>query len=237
MHLSLLLALSSTALAACPMSELTKRGLAPEDMKERYLQGRGLDLPVEKRQEQPPPILDPLSGVLSPLGLGGITPRSVRSDAHNKAIEDHVRSRLEERDEDVDIDAPILTPKAHKRHVEKRGLVGGILAPLTGPLAALDIPTVQPSGLKAIPGNDPLHQYKPPGPTDVRGDCPTLNTLANHGYLSRTGVTSFAEAANAIQTAYSMSFDVAVFLSALGLLAGGDIPTGKYTIGKSRPLL
>lgn len=28
-----------------------------------------------------------------------------------------------------------------------------------------------------------------------------------------------------------MSFDIAVFLSALGLLAGGDIPTGKYTIG------
>lgn len=65
----------------------------------------------------------------------------------------------------------------------------------------------------------------------MRGDCPTLNTLANHGYLNRTGITTFAEAANAIQTAYSMSFDIAVFLSALGLLAGGDIPTGKYSIG------
>lgn len=115
--------------------------------------------------------------------------------------------------------------------------MGGFLAPLTGPLAALDLPTPQASGLKAIPGNDPAHQYIAPGPTDVRGDCPTLNTLANHGYLSRTGITSFAEAANAIQTAYSMSFDIAVFLSALGLLAGGDIPTGKYSIGKSQLLL
>ena len=78
---------------------------------------------------------------------------------------------------------------------------------------------------------DPDHQYIAPGPTDVRGNCPTLNTLANHGYLSRDGITSFAEAANAIQEAYSMSFDIAVFLSALGLLAGGDIPTGKYSIG------
>jgi hypothetical protein len=69
----------------------------------------------------------------------------------------------------------------------------------------------------------------------VRGDCPTLNTLANHGYLSRDGITSFAEAANGIQTAYSMSFDIAVFLSALGLLAGGDIPTGKYSIGGQDP--
>jgi hypothetical protein len=146
-------------------------------------------------------------------------------------ITDHMRTRFEERDEDVNIDAAILTPKAHKRHFEERGLVGGLLAPLTGVLSAVDIPTPQESGLKAIPGDDPDHQYQAPGSTDVRGLCPTLNTLANHGYISRTGITSFAEAANAIQTAYSMSFDIAVFLSVLGLLAGGDIPTGKYTIG------
>ena len=140
-------------------------------------------------------------------------------------------SRFEERDEDVNINAPILTPKAHKRHMEERGLVGGILRPLTGILAAIDIPTPQESGLEEIPGEDPDHQYKEPGPTDVRGDCPTLNALANHGYISRNGVTSFAQAANAIQIGYSMSYDIAVFLSALGLLAGGDIPTGLYTIG------
>lgn len=258
---SLLLAYAATASALCPMSELTKRGLAPEDLKETYLQGKGLENPgekrqandppivdpvsgvlsplglggltprSEKRQANDPPIVDPLSGVLSPLGLGGLTPRSPRSAEHERAIDDHVRARLHERDEDVNIDARVLTPKAHKRHVEQRGLVGGLLAPLTGPLAALDIPTPQDSGLKAIPGNDPKHQYQAPGPSDVRGNCPTLNTLANHGYLSRDGITSFAEAANAIQEAWSMSFDIAVFLSALGLLAGGDIPTGKYSIG------
>lgn len=232
MHQSyLLLATVSTAVALCPMAELNRRGLAPEDMKEAYLQGNGLGEPIQKRQANDPPLLDPLSGVLSGVGLGGLTPRSPRSDEHNQAIEKHIRSRLEERDEDVDIDAPILTPKAHKRHVEERGLVGGLLAPLTGVLAAVDVPTPQESGLKAIPGNDPAHQYQAPGPTDVRGLCPTLNALASHGYISRTGITSFAEAANAIQTAYSMSFDIAVFLSALGLLAGGDIPTGKYSIG------
>lgn len=221
----------STAAATCPMGELTRRGLAPPDLKETYLQGKGLAAPAQKRQANDPPILDPISEVLSPLGLGSLTPRSTRSDAHNVAIEEHLRSRLEERDQDVDIDAAILTPKAHKRHFEERGLVGGILPPLTGVLSALDVPTPQESGLKAIPGNDPAHQYVEPGSNDVRGTCPTLNTLANHGYLSRDGITSFAEAANAIQTAYSMSYDVAVFLSALGLLAGGDIPTGKYSIG------
>ena len=138
------------------MAELTQRGLAPEDMKEAYEKGMGLGTPVEQRQDQPPPVLDPISGVLSPLGLGGLVPRSPRSDEHNRAIEKHIRSRLEERDEDVDIDAPVLTPKAHRRYVEERGLVGGLLAPLTGVLAALDVPTVQPSGLKKIPGDD-LH--------------------------------------------------------------------------------
>nr|POE48917.1 aromatic peroxygenase [Quercus suber] len=230
MHLtpSLLVAYASAAAAFCPMAELSRRGLAPADMQAAYAQGKGLGTPGQKRQSNDPPLLDPLSGVLSPLGLGSLTPRS---NEHKRAVEEHIRSRLEERDEDVDINAAILTPKAHKRHVEERGLLGGILAPLTGILAALDVPTPQDSGLKPIPGDDPNHQYIAPGPTDVRGDCPTLNTLANHGYLSRTGVTSFAEAANAIQIAYSMSFDIAVFLSALGLLAGGDIPTGKYTIG------
>lgn len=86
------------------MQELTKRGLAPADMEAEYQAGRGLGAPRQKRQANNPPIADPISGVLSPLGLGGITPRSPRSDAHNEAIENHVRSRLEERDEDVNID-------------------------------------------------------------------------------------------------------------------------------------
>lgn len=104
MHLSLLLALGSTALAGCPMQDLSNRGLAPADMEAEYLAGRGLGTPGQKRQANDPPIADPISGVLSPLGLGAITPRSPRSDAHNAAIEDHIRSRLEERDEDVNID-------------------------------------------------------------------------------------------------------------------------------------
>lgn len=160
------------------MAELSKRGLVPADVAARYHAGQGLGAPIQRRQENGDPIvdpvsevlsplglgaltprqengdpiLDPLSEVLSPLGLGAITPRAPRSEAHALFIEKHVRSRLEERDEDVDINAAILTPKAHKRHVEERGLVGGLLRPLTGVLAALDIPTPQESGLKEIPG-------------------------------------------------------------------------------------
>lgn len=110
-------------------------------------------------------------------------------------------------------------------------IVNGILQPLTGALQAIDIPTPQAIYLKRIPGDDPNHQFQAPGPTDVRGVCPTLNALANHGYLSRNGITSFAEAANGLQTGYGFGYGLSVFLSALGLLAGGDLVTGKYSLG------
>lgn len=63
------------------------------------------------------------------------------------------------------------------------GLLGGVLQPLTGVLANLGLPTPQATGLKEIPGDDASHKYQKPGPTDVRGMCPTLNTMANHGYV------------------------------------------------------
>lgn len=116
-HLTLLVIYASTAMALCPMGELAKRGLAPPYMQEAYNQGRGLGAPSQSQKRQnDPPILDPVSGFLSSLGLGALVPRSgePRSKAHNLAIEEHIRSRLEERDEDVDINAKILTPKAHK---------------------------------------------------------------------------------------------------------------------------
>ena len=68
-----------------------------------------------------------------------------------------------------------------------RMIVNGVVQPFTGRLALLEPPTPQLHSLKAIPGNDPAHQYIAPGATDQRGVCPGLNTLANHGYISRNG--------------------------------------------------
>ena len=70
-------------------------------------------------------------------------------------------------------------------------LVGGVLQPFTGILADLDVPTPQPQGLAPINGDLPGHAFVPPGPTDVRGLCPTLNTLANHNVclLSAASIT------------------------------------------------
>lgn len=93
------------------------------------------------------------------------------------------------------------------------------------------VPVPQEFSLKEIPGDDPNHQFQYPTKSDVRGMCPTLNTMANHGYISRTGITTFAEAANACQITLGFGYDTCTFVSALGLLASGDIATGIYSIG------
>ena len=47
------------------------------------------------------------------------------------------------------------------------------------------------NGTKLV--NDPAHPFQAPKQGDIRGPCPGLNVLANHGYISRTGVTSVLE--------------------------------------------
>ena len=55
--------------------------------------------------------------------------------------------------------------------------------------------------------------------------------------IHASGITTFADAANAVQVAYGFGYDLSTFLSALGVIAGGDLITGKYSIGggKSGP--
>lgn len=66
--------------------------------------------------------------------------------------------------------------------------MNGKLQPLSGPLSGFILGTPQVIDLKEIPGDDSDHEFRAPGPTDVRGTCPGANTLANHGYISRNGV-------------------------------------------------
>jgi hypothetical protein len=47
------------------------------------------------------------------------------------------------------------------------------------------------------------HTFKAPTRNDQRGPCPGLNALANHGYISRDGVTSLAEVVTAINQGLS----------------------------------
>lgn len=56
-------------------------------------------------------------------------------------------------------------------------------------------------------------QYKfvPPGSGDLRGPCPGLNALANHGYLPHNGYTSLTQAVEATNKVFGMGVDLATF--------------------------
>lgn len=41
------------------------------------------------------------------------------------------------------------------------------------------------------------HKWVAPGPDDIRGPCPGLNVLANHGYFPHSGVVPLTTAATA----------------------------------------
>lgn len=49
------------------------------------------------------------------------------------------------------------------------------------------------------------HSFQAPRDSDQRGPCPGLNALANHGYIARNGITSFAEVVTSINQ--GMPFD------------------------------
>ena len=48
------------------------------------------------------------------------------------------------------------------------------------------------------------HAFIAPGASDLRGPCPGLNALANHGYLPRNGYTNLLEAVSVVQNVYGM---------------------------------
>ncbi|PVH93262.1 Cloroperoxidase [Periconia macrospinosa] len=73
------------------------------------------------------------------------------------------------------------------------------------------------------------HAYVSPGPDDIRGPCPGLNTLANHGYISRTGVDSILAVTTAANEVFGMSLGLATFLSVYSGVMTGDITS--FSIG------
>ncbi|SMQ52898.1 unnamed protein product [Zymoseptoria tritici ST99CH_3D1] len=78
---------------------------------------------------------------------------------------------------------------------------------------------------------DNVHRYIPPTARDIRGPCPGLNVAANHGFLARDGITTFAELVNAQQNIYNVGYDLSLLLAFLGLQADGDLVTTKLSIG------
>jgi hypothetical protein len=48
------------------------------------------------------------------------------------------------------------------------------------------------------------HAFKPPGAGDLRGPCPGLNALANHGYLPSNGEIGLDQAVSACNKVFGM---------------------------------
>ena len=46
------------------------------------------------------------------------------------------------------------------------------------------------------------HAWVAPGPKDIRGPCPGLNALANHGYFPHSGVVPLTVGASATEQVY-----------------------------------
>ncbi|EIN10121.1 Cloroperoxidase, partial [Punctularia strigosozonata HHB-11173 SS5] len=67
--------------------------------------------------------------------------------------------------------------------------------------------------------HDDPHAYIPPKEGDSRAPCPALNTMANHGYISRDGKNlSGRDLANGLMACYNISMPLAYFLSYGALL-------------------
>lgn len=68
------------------------------------------------------------------------------------------------------------------------------------------------------------HEFIPPNfdRGDQRGPCPGLNALANHGYISRKGVTSLVEVTAAINQVFGMGIELSTILGVLGTVFVGN---------------
>ncbi|KAE8319627.1 Chloroperoxidase [Aspergillus transmontanensis] len=87
--------------------------------------------------------------------------------------------------------------------------------------------TVSPECRDPLPVNLAVtgdHAFQPPDfeKGDQRGPCPGLNALANHAYISRSGVVSFTKVVPAINEVYGMGVDLATILGAMGTVWTGN---------------
>ncbi|GAA5853084.1 hypothetical protein JCM8547_000195 [Rhodosporidiobolus lusitaniae] len=103
------------------------------------------------------------------------------------------------------------------------GALGDVVNGLSGTLA---------SGIKTSDKRpDAAHPYKAPGPTDQRGPCPGLNTLANHGYLPRSGIVTGSDVIKATGEGFNMGADLAGVLVLIAVAFGGNLATSTFSIG------
>ncbi|CAD6886089.1 unnamed protein product [Tilletia caries] len=75
------------------------------------------------------------------------------------------------------------------------------------------------------------HEWKAPGPGDIRGPCPGLNVLSNHGYFNRDGTVGLTQAIEVVSQVYGISPELGGVLSAYAVVFTGNILDGTWSIG------
>ena len=57
------------------------------------------------------------------------------------------------------------------------------------------------------------HEFRLPGPNDIRGPCAGLNAAANHGYIPRDGIATFESINTGLWEAFSLDNTATIFLN------------------------
>jgi hypothetical protein len=85
-----------------------------------------------------------------------------------------------------------------------------------------------PSQLIDVTG---AHAYQDPLPGQSRGPCPAQNALANHGYLDRSGYTTFAQCFDANIKVFNMSPEMSTLFCFIGQFTSGNLAGLVWAIG------
>lgn len=81
------------------------------------------------------------------------------------------------------------------------------------------------------PAEDEDHPWQPPPPGAKRGPCPGLNTLANHGYLPRSGLVNPIELMVGTFRGLNISPDTSAILAVISFITMGDLLRMTLSIG------
>ncbi|KAF8320348.1 Cloroperoxidase [Clavulina sp. PMI_390] len=68
------------------------------------------------------------------------------------------------------------------------------------------------------------HEYQAPGSGAARSPCPFLNTMANHGYINRSGrYVTLWSVTKAMMDCYNFSFPLALFVASAGIYTSAAV--------------
>ena len=135
----------------------------------------------------------------------------------------HAQQQQEKRDFFENHDANVIQETVEEAILDKRTTSNCLTHPLP------DFLPTNITGLKRFP--EAAYPYQDPKPSDQRGPCPGLNTLANHGYIPRNGIVTVAQTLQAAAAVFNMGADLTAFLAGGSVLFAGDIPSMTYSIG------